>query len=126
MAVSIYNNLTQNKITQRRKEEYKILYSLSVPPKKMRRLCLSSSLLLLPLCFAILLLTIAATAVFSYIFNSVLPNVFHISASIVGSVALPLWVYSVILAALFLCFLLSFLIPYFCYRSIKRSFAAKP
>ena len=116
----------QNAIAQRREEEYKILYSLSVPPKKMRALCLASSLMMLPICLCILLATFGVTVLVLHFVNHVLPNIFHISVAAVGGIAPSLWGYGAIIAALLLSFLLSFFIPYFHYQSAKRSFSLKP
>lgn len=117
---------SQNALTERREQEYKILYSLSVPPKKMRLLCLCSSLMLLPVSLFVLLSSLLTDGLLSLFINDMLPNVFHISLAIVGHTALPLWVYAVILLALFICFLLSFFIPYYYYTGIRRQFNAKP
>ena len=111
----------QNAIAQRREEEYKILYSLSVPPKKMRALCLASSLMMLPICLCILLATFGVTVLVLHFVNHVLPNIFHISVAAVGGIAPSLWGYGVIIAALLLSFLLSFFIPYS--KDTKRGFS---
>ncbi len=117
---------SQSSLTQRREQEYRVLYSISVPPKKMRLLCLCSSLMLLPVCLFILLISLATDALLSLFINDMLPNVFHISLAIVGNTVLPAGVYGIILLALLLCFLLSFFIPYFYYTGIRRQFTAKP
>ena len=112
----------QSVLYQRRRPEFAMLYSLSLPPKKMIGLCLSSALCMLPICVVTFLLCFIAASLFSYGFNTVLPNVFHVSSALANSVTLSPWVYGAVLFALLFCVCISAFVPYYYFKKSLRVF----